>query len=231
MQLSKRLLAVAKLVTRGNRLIDVGTDHGYLPIYLLQEGLIPGAVAMDVNRGPIERAQHNISMHQAAQYIETRLSDGVLKLRPGEGDSLVIAGMGGSLIIKILTEGEADLQDMKELILQPQSDIAKVRRFLREHQYQIVKEDMVWEDGKYYPMIKAVHGTMEEGRDIDECYGRYLLEHRHPVLLCFLKRELTQAQQIQERISASGSALSEKRAAEIEKEISRICSALKCYEV
>ena len=123
MQLSKRLSAVAEFVTPGGCLVDVGTDHGYVPIALLEQKKISSAIAMDVNRGPLERAREHITQYNMGDYIETRLSDGLHALRAGEGDSLLIAGMGGGLTIRILSEGEPLLSGFRELILEPQSDI------------------------------------------------------------------------------------------------------------
>ena len=94
MQLSKRLSAVAGLVTRGNRLVDVGCDHGYLPVYLYLNHMIPSAIAMDVRPGPLSRAEEHIAQYGLGEYIETRLSDGLAALGTDEGDTLVIAGMG-----------------------------------------------------------------------------------------------------------------------------------------
>jgi len=245
MQLSKRLLGVADMVTAGNRLADVGTDHGYIPVYLVKQGRIPRAIAMDVNKGPLKRAEKNITMHAAAQYIETRLSDGVLKLRPGEVDSIIIAGMGGSLVIKILTEGEAVCKSVDEIILQPQSDVGKVRHYLREHGYQIIYEDMVLEDGKFYPMMKAVPVSVVNGQDLltdsrnilpdDEViynrYGRCLLEHRNPVLRQFLTKEAAVFKKIYENIRFLNSPETVARRKEIEQEMQYIEAAQKYYEV
>ena len=104
---------------------------------------------MDINRGPLLRAQENIRRHRLEEKIKTRLSDGVAELRPGEADSVVIAGMGGSLMVKILKEGKEVLETVKELVLQPQSDICNVRRFLQENGYRIDTERSVLEDGKF----------------------------------------------------------------------------------
>ena len=120
MQLSLRLSAIAGLVTRGNRLVDVGCDHGYLPVSLYLDGKIPGAIAMDVRKGPLSRAQEHISQYGLDAYIETRLSDGLEALKPGEGDTLVIAGMGGPLMERILTDGAEVRESFREMILQPQ---------------------------------------------------------------------------------------------------------------
>lgn len=132
MELSKRLQAVADLVTAGYRVADIGTDHAYIPIFLLASGKISGAVAMDVNEGPLERARCHVAENGLSDKISLRLSDGLAGLRPGEAESVVIAGMGGGLIIRILTEGAGALEHVKECILQPQSEIEKVRAFLLE---------------------------------------------------------------------------------------------------
>ena len=98
MQLSLRLSAIADLVTEGNRLVDVGCDHGYLPVYLIFEKKIPQAIAADVGKGPLSRAREHIHQYGLDNYIETRLSDGLKEIGKEEGDTLVIAGMGGPLM-------------------------------------------------------------------------------------------------------------------------------------
>ena len=154
-KISNRLTTAAALVTQGYTLADVGTDHGYIPIYLLQQEKIPSAIAMDINEGPLERAKEHIALYGLQAYIQTRLSDGVAALKPGEVEAVLIAGMGGGLIMHILKDGEKVCQSAKELILQPQSEIERVREFLREEGYTILAEDMVYEDGKFYPMMKV----------------------------------------------------------------------------
>ncbi len=190
MQLSERLRAVAALVTSGGTVADIGTDHAYIPIYLIQTGAVSRAIAMDVNQGPLARAREHIAQYGLEASIETRLSDGLAALRPGEADSIVIAGMGGALMVRILDEGRDKLDEIpgqagelrditaaqpgntdnrtdsktkrreklwgcRELILQPQSEIWLVRAWLEHGGWRLVREDMVCEDGKYYPMMRA----------------------------------------------------------------------------
>ena len=212
MQLSLRLSAIAGLVTRGNRLVDVGCDHGYLPVSLYLDGKIPGAIAMDVRKGPLSRAQEHISQYGLDAYIETRLSDGLEALKPGEGDTLVIAGMGGPLMERILTDG------------------AEVRESFRE---MITEEEMVLEDGKFYPMMKVIHGEkMHISEDtpytLDEWFGGMLLERKHPVLREYLERELRIRNEILDRLKNAPNA--EKRAGEIEEEKQAVIAALEEYE-
>ncbi len=208
-KLSKRLQAVADLVTEGSRVCDVGTDHGYIPIYLVGVHKIPSALAMDVNEGPLLRAKEHIAAQNMTDAVSTRRSDGLKALMPDEVDSVVIAGMGGGLMIRILEEGAEKLATVRELILQPQSDIALVRKYIRTHGFAIVAQDMVYEDGKYYVMFRCVHADMcendlsvEEKPDTGKLalydrYGRQLIEAKHPVLVDFLKKEETQLLRIQ----------------------------------
>ena len=189
-KISNRLMTAAALVTQGYTLADVGTDHGYIPIYLLQQKKIPAAIAMDINEGPLERAKEHIALYGLQAYIQTRLSDGVAALKPGEVEAVLIAGMGGGLVMHILKDGEKVCQSAKELILQPQSEIEHVREFLREKGYTILAEDMVYEDGKFYPMMKVQYqGENVEELKLSDLYGGLLLQNRHPVLKTFLKKE------------------------------------------
>lgn len=195
-KISNRLTTAAALVTQGYTLADVGTDHGYIPIYLLQQKKIPSAIAMDINEGPLERAKEHIALYGLQAYIQTRLSDGVAALKPGEVEAVLIAGMGGGLIMHILKDGEKVCQSAKELILQPQSEIERVREFLREEGYAILAEDMVLEDGKFYPMMKVQYQGESENEQkaseelkLSDLYGGLLLQNRHPVLKTFLEKE------------------------------------------
>lgn len=196
--------AVAAMVTPGYVLADIGTDHGYIPIALVQREKIPKAIAMDINIGPLQRACEHISMYRLGDYIETRLSNGVKELKVGEADSIIIAGMGGDLVIQIITDGMEICKHAKELILQPQSELERVRRFLRNNKFKIIDEDMVIEDGKYYPMMKVVPveednvwGNLPEDvtRPCD-MYGPILLRNGNPSLRKFLVKQHNQLNQI-----------------------------------
>ncbi len=204
-KLSDRLYALANLVTAGNRLADIGTDHGYIPIWLCKKGVIPSALAMDVREGPLSRAEAHIREYGLTDRIQTRLSDGLKKIGEDEADTVLIAGMGGRLMLRILSE-TAVPESVTELVLQPQSDISLIRRWIREHGFRIADEDMVEEDGKYYPMMKAVrvnpvfgdNVTDDRGervnqsivRELDDLFGSVLLKKRHPILRRWLEKEL-----------------------------------------
>lgn len=231
MQLSKRLSAVAALVTPGTVLADVGTDHGYIPIELVERGVIPRALALDVNAGPLRRADEHIRMHQLTDYIETRLSDGLKEVKEGEADACVIAGMGGPLTIRILTQSRPAAQAMGEWILQPQSEIEAVRRFVYGEGFHIEQEDMVLEDGKYYPMMKAVRGNMDQPDGI-YCttgfrYGPCLLRDRHPVLHAYLLKEQKLYEELGGKLRKQGV---KKRLQEVERELLLVRDALAFFD-
>lgn len=216
MELSKRLMTVAGGVTRGNRLADIGTDHGYIPIYLVQEGICPSAIAMDVNQGPLDRADAHIKDYQLEDKIKTRLSNGLEKLDPCEADSIVIAGMGGALMTDILTRGIHVVKAGKEFILQPQSEIFKVRHFLHENGYRIVNEQIVKEDGKYYFIIKAVPGQESYEEEYLYEYGACLLAKKDELMLEYLDREMHKYRNIMESLKAQSSEASRVRKQEVE---------------
>lgn len=230
MELSKRLSAVARLSGRCGCAADIGTDHGYVPVFLVREGMADRAIAMDVNRGPLDRARQHIREAGLSDRIETRLSDGLSELKPGEADTVIAAGMGGGLIIRILSEGEDVADTVPAFILQPQSEIFKVRKYLAGHGFAITAEDMVFEDGKYYPMMKAVHGVSEPYEEYEYIYGKKLLEERHPVLYAFLCRELEIRESIIRELGMHGeSEGAGRRLSQLRQEAEYTRQALSCF--
>ena len=193
MQLSERLKMNVSLVPKGARIADIGCDHGYASIWLVQEGVAEKVIASDVNRGPIERAIEHVRLAGLERQIECRQGNGTERLAPGEVDTLMIAGMGGPLMIHILSEGRAVLQQVRTLILQPQSDIGAVRYYLWEHGFSIHKEKICLEDGKYYFALQAVRCDAEEGKKPEAewqfRYGTYSAQRRDPVFQNFLDKE------------------------------------------
>lgn len=218
-QISKRLSAAAALVSKGNRLADIGCDHGYLPIYLVQQSHIPGAIAMDIRPGPLSRAREHIRAYGLLDYIECRLSDGLEALCPGEAETIVIAGMGAPLMEKILERGTAQLAGVKELIVQPQSDVERFRRFLQELPFTVDGEDMVEENGKYYPVLHLSCGkTKDSWQETEYRYGKYLLRDRHPVLKKYLCGERKRLEKLEKKLSEAESRRAEARLELVRKE-------------
>lgn len=232
MELSKRLYAVASLVTEGASVADIGTDHGYVPIYLMKNKIASKVIALDINKGPLERARMHVIGHGLKGQIETRLSDGLKNVKPGEVDTMIAAGMGGGLVIKILNDSREVVDQLTYCILQPQSEIAKVRKYLAKNQLKIVDEDMVEEDGKFYPMMKVVHGEPEKYEEYEYIYGKKLLEKKHIVLEKYLLREQCAKQSILEqlRVRLENSESARQRAVEMIDELELINQALKRFE-
>ena len=261
MELSKRLQAVADLLDSHEAIADIGCDHGFVSIYLIESKKASRCLAMDVNKGPLERAGEHIRQKRLSTYIETRLSNGAKELRfvkdtSGkmvlEAEAALIAGMGGRLMIQIIEDSLVKFQSMEEFVLQPQSEISKVREYIRTIGFYIAKEDMVWEEGKYYPMMKLVRGTGKEGtmdqipasikrkisegeltkeklQELFDFYGEFLLKERHPVLLQFLKKEQELYQDILNGLLEKETAKSEIRQKEIMEKLSFIHLGLEWF--
>lgn len=218
MQLSKRLMTVASLVQSGGCVADVGTDHGYIPIYLVQNGKAASAVAMDVRPGPLERARQHVQEAGLEDRIFLRLGDGLEKLKQGEADTLVIAGMGGMLMARILGEYPEITGRIRELVLSPQSDHVQVRRFLCRNGFQIAQEKMLLEDGKFYTVMRAVPGR-EEMTEAGLTYGPRLLEQRDPVLAQYIRQETEKKKKVIFALELQGTVTAQKRREELIKEL------------
>ena len=207
-RLSKRLTAIADMVNMSGSavsgppdeycLCDVGTDHAHIPIKLLLDGRISRSIAMDVIEGPLEKARQNIERYGVAGRVALRLSDGLDAYRIGEARGLVIAGMGGRIMRKILLREPSKSLDFEELILQPQADPEFVRSAVRELGLFIDREKVVLEDNKYYPVIHVSHvrtegpdwGVHPGGeplfREAEDLFGPILLRERDPMLKSYL---------------------------------------------
>ena len=194
--LSKRLQTVAGMVTKGNIIADIGTDHGYVPIYLVEENITDKAYAMDINQGPLDIKEKGLEGK-----IITILSNGMEKLKDNMIDTAVIAGMGGDLIVSILENGKS-IKGIKELVLSPHKRVDLVRKYLLENNWQIVDEAMVFDVGKYYTVIKALKcdKTENDYSKVQLEYGKLLLENRNPVLKEYLEKEYKKFSKIAENM-------------------------------
>ena len=226
MQLSKRLQCIADYVTVGKRTADIGCDHGWVSIYLAKHKIAPAVIAMDVGKGPLQRAREHIRAYDMEDKIETRQSDGLAALMPGEVDAVVIAGMGGPLMIRILTEGWPVTALLDEMILSPQSELEDVRRFLAQNSWRILREEMILDEGKYYTIMKAVHGQAEEKTAADFRYGRHMIENKDPVLYQFLKKEREIKRSILQKIRGNDTSSSLERVCELKEELAVIQEAV-----
>jgi tRNA (adenine22-N1)-methyltransferase len=243
--LSKRMKMIVDMVTPGRVTADIGCDHGLVSVYLIKNNIAPRVYAMDIGEGPLRSAKKNISealSEEEASKIELRLSDGFTALAPGESESAIIAGMGGYLIISILEGGlhNSVISPGYELLLSPQSDVPMVRRFLRENGFSTIDEEMLIEEGKYYNIIKTVYkGTDKdfienmnsdsEPYNIDDIYGRILLEKKSPVLRHFLENEVEKKEKLFCTLSKQSTENSINRLASLKNEIESAAKALGHY--
>ena len=217
--LSKRLKTVANLLTPCEKVADVGTDHGYVPIYLVQENICKFAYAMDVNEGPLAIAKSNIKEAGLEDQIETILSDGFDSFGDRKADAIIIAGMGGDLIVDILSRARA--YSLNEMILSPHKRADLVRKFLSNSGYKISDEKMVEDAGKYYPIIKANKG---EGycNQVQLEFGPVLLKNKDETLKEYLDIEYQKFSRIKNGL--------EKEDKELDKKLELIKKGLNCFE-
>ena len=157
MSISFRLKYIAGLVGQGFTVADIGTDHGYVPVFLLREGVIPRAIAVDLSKGSLEKARELAEHAGLQEQMDCRLSDGLSEVKPGEAQCIIIAGMGGILMRRILDDGLETVLSAEELILSPHRNPELILEFLEEHSFRIVSDEIITDKKKQYRVIKAVH--------------------------------------------------------------------------
>ena len=188
-KISKRLLIAASFAQKGEFIADVGTDHAYLPIYLYTKGIIRGAVVSDVNEGPIERATQNISEFSCNNAIIPLLCDGLSKIGEYSPDTVFILGMGGELIVNIISTAEWVKQKGTRLVMQAMTHTEILREYLYKNGFEITDEAMV-EDSKIYQITVARYtGKNTEADMLELKFGKINLQRREDILLDALQRE------------------------------------------
>lgn len=222
---------VADMVEPCNTAADVGCDHGYVSIYLAEQGIVNHMIAMDVRTGPLSRARTNVAQRQMQDRIQCRLSDGLEGLAAGEADIIVMAGMGGPLMIDILERGREKYRGTKSLVLQPQSDIPEVRRYLHRIGWEIVQEEMLYEDGKYYTVLKAKHQEPEHWNPAEYQYGKRLLRKQAPVLRQYLEKEQLQLEELLDKLQEQKTEKAIARIQVLDRQLEWNREARKFYEV
>lgn len=161
LELTPRLKLVADLLPRGKRLVDVGTDHAYLPTYLLLEDKIPFAIAADLRKGPLSRARETAEQYGCTDRMEFRLCDGLRGIRADEVEAVAVAGMGGETIAHILSEARWVQELGLSLVLQPMSSLPELRLWLVENDFTLQKEHLVQEGAALYVVMEVQSGTCE----------------------------------------------------------------------
>ncbi|CJB52681.1 Bcl-2 family protein [Streptococcus pneumoniae] len=181
--ISKRLELVASFVSQGAILLDVGSDHAYLPIELVERGQVKSAIAGEVVEGPYQSAVKNVEAHGLKEKIQVRLANGLAAFEETDQVSVItIAGMGGRLIARILEEGLGKLANVERLILQPNNREDDLRIWLQDHGFQIVAESILEEAGKFYEFLVVEVGEMELSAR-DTRFGPFLSREISPVFV------------------------------------------------
>ncbi len=224
----ERIAAKASEITEGYA-ADVGTDHGFVPIRLIEMGRTKHVVAMDVRKGPLSRAAEHIREYHMEEQIETRLSDGLRELLPGEADTVVIAGMGGELMLRILKEGAHLYDSVKHYILSPQSELSLFRHGLEKLGFVIEEEEMLFDEGKYYVILQVSPGVMHYEQEYEYRYGADLLLKQDPVLEEFLKKHRIQEEELLKRLTSKETEGARLRAESLKKELEETKEALLCF--
>ncbi|MGH4118892.1 tRNA (adenine(22)-N(1))-methyltransferase [Clostridium sp.] len=202
MELSIRLKAIVNMMDKCDNIIDVGTDHGYVPIYLVKNGFIKSAIASDINSGPVEKAKKNILKNNVYSQISCRKGSGLSTVKDGEVKVAIIAGMGGNLIRDILEADLAVVKKLKYVVLQPVQNAEILREYLYTTGYDIIKEDICLEDGKFYEIIKAKYNTVPVV--LDSIYyeiSKTLLDKKHPVMQEFIEYKLKKYSKVYNRLN------------------------------
>ena len=181
--ISKRLELVASFVPQGAILLDVGSDHAYLPIELVERGQVEGAIAGEVVEGPYQSAVKNVEAHGLKEKIQVRLANGLAAFEEADQVSVItIAGMGGRLIARILEEGLDKLANVERLILQPNNREDDLRICLQDNGFQIVAGGVLEEAGKFYEILVVEAGQMKLSAS-DVRFGPFLSKEISPVFV------------------------------------------------
>ena len=193
-KLSPRLETIKREITKGESMADIGTDHGFLPIALWEEGISPKVIMTDASESSLKKAEKNCKKYYPEKQFDLRLGNGLQVLKPAETDVVVIAGMGGLLMAEILEANEEKSRSFQKIILQPRNHVGQLRHWLFHHGFSIVKEQLVRE-GKYIcEIITAKPGevgvilSMEADR-IEYQYPHSLIDFRNELTMEYLEEK------------------------------------------
>lgn len=197
MPLSKRLACIFQMIEPCQCLCDIGTDHAHIPNEVISQGVAKKAIASDVRKGPCEVARKNIAAHGFSNQIEVRMGSGFATIQPGECDCAVIAGMGGNLMLELFREAGELPKTIKQIVVQPQNALERVRRFFNEEGYTIQKEKLVYDEGKFYTVFSVTYtGKKQKVERIYEYIGKYLITQKDPLLEAYLEKEIQRLERI-----------------------------------
>jgi tRNA (adenine22-N1)-methyltransferase len=228
MEISLRLKTIAGMVDECEAVADIGTDHGYIPIYLVKNKVCKKAIASDINKGPVEKARFNIKLENMQDRIECRLGGGLTTIQPGEVQGIVVAGMGGNLIRDIMEEGVDKFKKAEFAVLQPVQNPEVLREYIYKKGYKIIDEELCIDDNRLYEIIKVTYDNKIE--NIDSIYyevGKILIEKKHPLAKQYIKIKIDRYIKILNNI-VEESESSSRRKVEVKNKITKLEELLKC---
>jgi len=228
MDLPKRLAALAAFIPHGSIAADIGTDHAYLPIFLIEKEICLFVIATDLREGPYQSAAHKIKEHALEARIGLRLGDGLKTLQPGEVEILVLAGMGGNTIRGILAESPQTLAGINRLVLQPMTDAGDLRVWLAANGWKIADEELVEDDGRIYVIIAAEPGCEVTSDPVLLELGPRLLEKGSPLLERHLDSFTVKYERVLAGLALAQSTAAREKAMEIEIKVARIREVAAC---
>jgi len=199
MELSERLNSIVKHIEKTEILADIGTDHGYIPIYSIENEICNKAIAIDINKDPLDKARLNAIIEGVDDKIDFRLADGIKGLKKEEANVVVIAGMGGNLIRDILEESIGTVESINYLILQPAQNPEILREYLYTNDYEVIKEDLCYDEEIYYEVFK-VKRKAGESTILDSLYYEIspkLLMEKHPLMKDYLEEKVSNYKRIE----------------------------------
>jgi len=197
MKLNARLRMIADSIPQCSTLADIGTDHAYIPIEAVTAGICKKALAADLRPGPLRIAQSNIKKYGLEDFIETRLGDGLWPIEVSECDVIVIAGMGGLLIKKILSDSFEKARISRKLLLQPNNAADALRKWLYENGFDITGEKLAEDAGKIYCMLEARWtGIITQKDDFTYYIGEKIFEANRQLLDKYLRKKLGELNKI-----------------------------------
>ncbi len=196
MILTPRLKIIADSIQGFDTVADIGSDHAYLPIYLVKNGRVKSAIATDVNSGPVEISKKGLKSHKVEEKVSVRQGNGLEVISPEEAEVIVIAGMGGILIRDILDKDAKVAESAKLLILQPMRDSDKVRRWLLAHGFDIIDEELVKEQDKIYEVIWAKPVAAAKTSEGLMLMGDKIIEKKHPLAVEYINKKTSELEKV-----------------------------------
>lgn len=196
MELSLRLQCIANKILENDTIVDIGTDHAYIPIFLCKNAILKKAIATDISKGSLDKAKTNVLNHALCDKIETRLSNGLDKITLSDNiNTVIIAGMGGKLAIDILEKNRELTSSLDKIVIQPQKDIPEVRKYIHSINFFIESDEILIDEKKYYNVMVAKNNFKNTFPNlsyskVDYIFGKFQIEQKSKVLKSYIEQQL-----------------------------------------